>query len=143
SKLITDLETLTGWLDTGFGSAGSLQDPNNLRAEKALSSYDSRQRLTISYALDLPVGHGKRYLNAGNAVVQKTVSGWSLSGTSTFQQGFPLALTASPNVTGFNLGLRPNVVPGCDPVKSGPIQSRLTGYFNTACYTVPAAYTLG
>ena len=26
---------------------------------------------------------------------------------------------------------------------SGPIQSRLTGYFNVSCYTVPAAWTFG
>ena len=143
SKLITDVETLTGWLDSGFGGGGSLQDPNNLRNEKALSGFDSRQRLTLSYALDLPVGKGKKFLNGGNAAVQKVTSGWTVSGTSTFQGGFPLALTASPNVTGFGLGLRPNVKPGCDPVKSGPIQQRLTSYFDTTCYSVPAAYTLG
>ena len=142
SKLISDVESLTSWLDTGVGTT-SLQDPNNLRAEKALSGFDSRQRLTLSYALDLPIGKGKKYLNGGNTAVQHMTSGWTMSGTSTFQQGFPLALTASPNVTGFNLGLRPNVVPGCNPVVSGSAQSRLNDWFNPACFTVPAAYTLG
>jgi len=70
-------------------------------------------------------------------------SGWSVSGNTTFQEGFPLALTATPNVTGFNLGLRPNVKPGCNPVVSGSAQSRLSGWFNVSCYSVPAAYTLG
>ena len=46
-------------------------------------------------------------------------------------------------MTGFGLGLRPNVKAGCDPVKSGPVQQRLTSYFDTTCYSVPAAYTLG
>jgi hypothetical protein len=142
SKVIGDVESLTSWLDTGVG-ATSLQDPNNLRAEKSLSGFDSRQRLTLSYALDLPVGRGKRYLNGGNAVVQKFSSGWTMSGTSTFQAGFPLALTATPNVTGFNLGLRPNVIAGCNKETSGSAQSRLTRWFNTSCFTVPAAYTLG
>ncbi|MDQ1468918.1 MAG: hypothetical protein QOJ99_398, partial [Bryobacterales bacterium] len=142
SKLIGDVESLTSWLDTGVGSS-SLQDPNNLRAEKSLSGFDSRQRLTLSYALDLPIGQGKKYLNGGSAVVQKITSGWTMSGTSTFQAGFPLALTASPNVTGFNLGLRPNVIAGCNKETSGSAQSRLTKWFNTSCFAVPAAYTLG
>jgi len=144
SKLIADVGSLTTWLDSGVGlGSNTPQDPNNLRAEKALAGFDSRQRLTVSYALDLPFGAGQKYLHGGNAVVQKFTSGWTVSGGSTFQDGFPIALTATPNVTGFNLGLRPNVVPGCNPVKTGSAQSRLNGWFNTACYTTPNAYTLG
>jgi len=144
SKLIGDVGSLTTWLDSGVGlGSNTPQDPNNLRAEKALAGFDSRQRLTVSYALDLPFGAGQRFLHGGNAVVQKFTSGWTVSGGSTFQDGFPIALTATPNVTGFNLGLRPNVVPGCNPVISGSAQSRLNGWFNTACYTTPNAYTLG
>jgi len=144
SKLIADVGSLTTWLDSGVGLASNTpQNPNNLRAEKSLAGFDSRQRLTLAYAVDLPFGKDQRFLSGGNAVAQKVVSGWSVSGGSTFQEGFPLALTATPNVTGFNLGLRPNVVPGCNPVLSGSAQSRLTGWFNVSCFTVPAAYTLG
>jgi hypothetical protein len=35
------------------------------------------------------------------------------------------------------------VVPGCDPKREGSAQSRLRGWFNAACFTVPAPYTLG
>ena len=42
-----------------------------------------------------------------------------------------------------NYGLRPNVVAGCDAVKSGAAQDRLNQWFNTGCFTVPSAYTLG
>jgi hypothetical protein len=144
SKLIGDVGSLTTWLDSGVGLASNTpQNPNNLRAEKSLAGFDSRQRLTVAYAVDLPAGKGQRFLNGGNAVVQRLVSGWSVSGGTTFQEGFPLALTATPNVTGFNLGLRPNVVPGCNPVVQGSAQSRLTNWFNASCFTVPAAYTLG
>jgi hypothetical protein len=128
--------------DTGVGGS-SLQDPNNLRAEKSLSGFDSRQRLTVAYALDLPFGKNKKLLRTTNPVADKLVSGWSVSGTSTFQEGFPLALTATPNVTGFNLGLRPNVTAGCQKTVSGPAQSRLTHWFNVGCFSVPNAYTLG
>ncbi len=143
SKLIGDVSSLTGWLDSGVGQSPGTQDPNNLRAEKTVSGFDSRQRLTVSYVVDLPFGKGKKFLAGGNGAVQRFTTGWSVSGTSTFQAGFPLALTATPNVAGFNLGLRPNVVPGCNPVLSGPASSRLNGWFDKACYTVPASYTLG
>jgi hypothetical protein len=93
--------------------------------------------------VDLPIGKDQKFLNGGHAVVQKLTSGWSVSGTSTFQDGYPLAMTASPNVTGFGYGLRPNVVPGCNPKLEGSAQSRLNGWFNISCFTVPASYTLG
>ncbi|HEY1950124.1 MAG TPA: carboxypeptidase regulatory-like domain-containing protein [Bryobacteraceae bacterium] len=143
SKLLTNTNSTTGWLDSGLGASPGSQNPANLRLEKSLASFDSRQRLAVSYAADLPIGKGHRFLGGGNSVVQKFTSGWSVSGTAIFQDGYPLAFTASPNVTGLNLGLRPNVVPGCNPQLSGSAQSRLNGWFNAACFSVPAAYTLG
>jgi hypothetical protein len=143
SKLIGDVESLSSWLDQGVGGGGGIQDPNNLRAEKSLAGFDSRNRLTVAYTLDLPIGKGKRFLSGGAPIVQKFTSGWAVSGTSTFQNGFPLALSASPNVTGLNLGLRPNVISGCNKQTTGSAQSRLTNWFNTACFTVPAAFALG
>ena len=143
SKLLANVNSTTAWLDSGVGANPGPQDPANMRAEKSLAGFDSRQRLVVSYAVDLPIGKNQKFLSGGNSVVQKFSSGWSLSGTGTFQEGYPLAFTATPNVAGFNLGLRPNVVSGCNPVKSGSAQSRLNGWFNTACFTVPASYTLG
>jgi len=142
SKIISDTETLTTWLDSANGVAG-VQNWNNFRAEKSLTSFDSRQRLVITYGLDLPFGKGKKLLSNMNGVGDRIISGWGISGDSLFQEGFPLGMTATPNVTGFNTGLRPNVVPGCDPMKTGPVQQRLDNYFNTACFAVPAAYTYG
>ena len=143
SKLMTDMESLTGWLDAGVGSGGGTQQPNNLRAEKSMAGFDSRNRLTVAYSIDVPAGKGKKLLGNASGVADKIVSGWSASGTSTFQAGFPLALNATPNITGLGTGLRPNVVPGCTKQVEGSAQSRLRGWFNTACFTVPAAFTFG
>jgi hypothetical protein len=78
-----------------------------------------------------------------NGFADQLISGWGINGDSTFQEGFPLGFTATPNVTGFNTSLRPNVVAGCDPNISGSAQSRLNGWFNTKCFTVPAPFTYG
>ena len=142
SKIISDVETLTTWLDGPTGVAG-IQNWYNLRQEYALSSFDSRSRLTFSYVVDLPFGKGHKFLSGVHGAADKLVSGWGFNGLSTFQDGFPLGLTASPNLTGFNTGLRPNVTPGCNPVLSTPATSRLNEWFNTSCYSVPGIFTFG
>jgi hypothetical protein len=142
SKMISNVETLTTWLDAGTGVAG-IQDWYNLKNERAISSFDSRQRLTISYVLDLPIGKGQKLLSGVTGPVEKLVSGWGVNGLTTFQMGFPLSIGATPNLTGFNTGLRANVVAGCDPVISGPIQQRLNKAFNTSRYSVPGIFTFG
>ncbi|HXJ38274.1 MAG TPA: hypothetical protein VNH18_03285, partial [Bryobacteraceae bacterium] len=142
SKVLANVETLTTWLDSGTGVAG-YQNNYDLRNEKALSSFDSRQRLTVSYVYDLPFGKGRQYLSSTNAFVSRVISGWGINGVTTFQKGFPLGLTAIPNNTGFNTGLRPNVVAECGKTIDGAAQSKLSGWFNTACFTAPARFTFG
>jgi hypothetical protein len=143
SKLMADVSTLTTWLNGGLGPTPGVQNPYNIAAEKSLSGFDARSRLTISYVLDLPFGPGHKFLNAGPGVENKLVGGWTVSGISTFGDGFPLALTATGTAMATGYGRRPNVVPGCNPQLNGPITNRLYGYFNVACYSVPAAYTFG
>jgi Carboxypeptidase regulatory-like domain/TonB dependent receptor len=142
SKLISDTDTLTNWLETG---AGAIQDNNNLAGERSLSSQDVPQRLVISYVLDLPFGHGRRYLSSASGFEDKIIGGWGVDGVTIFQSGFPLVITNSdPNFsTLFGGGSRPNVVSGCD--KSAPAggSAKLNEWFNTACFTAPADFTFG
>src|SRR6202521_1702498 len=90
SKLISDTDTLTSWLETGVGA---IQDNNDLRGERSLSSQDTPQRLVISYVLDLPLGKGRRYLSGVSGAVDKIVGGWGMDGVTTFQRGFPLVFS--------------------------------------------------
>jgi len=57
-ELISNTDTLTSWLER---AVGPLQDNNNLRGERSLSSQDVPQRLVISYVLDLPFGQGRSF----------------------------------------------------------------------------------
>ncbi len=143
SKIVADAEGLTSWLDSSTGQA-SYQDYNNLKAEKSLSSFDSRQRFVFSYVYDLPVGKGRAFLTGVSGLSDKLVSGWGVNGVTTLQDGFPLGLTATPNNT-FSLGggLRPNVSAGCNVATSGAIQSRLQNYINASCFSLPAPYHFG
>jgi Carboxypeptidase regulatory-like domain/TonB dependent receptor len=141
SKLISNTDTLTSWLETGVGA---LQDNNNLRNERSLSSQDVPQRLVISYVLDLPFGQGKRYLSNVSRTWNSVVDGWGIDGVTTFQRGFPLVFSngQANDATLFGAGSRPNVVTGCKKTSSSA-RSRVNGWFNTACFAAPADFTFG
>jgi hypothetical protein len=146
AKLLSDTDTQTSWLENGnTGGVGQVQDWNNLKGERSLSSQDVSQRLVISYVLDLPFGHGKMFLGGASGVTGKLVSGWGVDGVTTFQRGFPLKITWAGAATalenaGFGVSnVRPNVVAGCD--KSG--NRSLTSWFNTDCFAAPPQWGFG
>ena len=94
AKLLSNTDTLTSWLEGGTsGGVGAVQDWNNLKGEKSVSSQDVSQRLVISYVLDLPFGKGKRYFGGVSGVGGKLVSGWGIDGITTFQRGFPVKIS--------------------------------------------------
>jgi hypothetical protein len=142
SKLISNTDTLTSWLET---SVGALQDNNNLRGERSLSSQDVPQRLVVSYVLDLPFGQGRRYLSNVDHRLNKVVGGWGVDGVTTFQRGFPLVFGngQANDATLFGAGSRPNVLTGCHKSLPGAATSRLNGWFNTECFAAPANFTFG
>ncbi|MGO4213808.1 hypothetical protein AB4043_23685, partial [Terriglobus sp. YAF25] len=150
SKLLANTESLTSWLEA-TGAPG-YQNNNDLGGEYALSGYDSRQRLTVSYVYSLPFGRGQHFASGVSGVMDKLVSGWGFNGVTTFQKGYPLGLSmASNTVSTYSLGgtTRPNVVQGCSKAVGGSVQSRLgdkfsnSGYFNTSCFVAPGNFKFG
>jgi hypothetical protein len=157
SKLLSNAETLTNWLDT----TATFQNLQNISTEYSLSSVDSRQRLVVSYVYSLPFGRGQKFAAGVSGFEDKLVSGWGVNGTTTFQKGLPMNVTMNTNnLTTYGLQgtWRPDVIPGCNKVNGGPIQKRLgdfsapTPYFNiatstnqtTGCFKAPATnFTLG
>jgi hypothetical protein len=144
AKLMSNTDTLTSWLEGPTGGVPGVQDWNNLKGERSLSAQDVSQRLVISYVLDLPFGHGRRYLSSMNGLANGAVSGWGIDGITTFQRGFPLKISYA-NQTPLekaNLGvsnIRPNVVPGCSRKGS----RTLSQWFNTSCFAAPPDWGAG
>jgi hypothetical protein len=145
AKVIGTVDSTTGFLE--FKSVGGNQDPNNLRAQRALTSFDVPQRLVLNYSLTLPFGKGRRFLSNANRAIDTLVTQWTVSSITTFQSGYPLALTAQPNDLSNNFGfggIRPMVVPSCQAEITGPAQSRLNNWFKTSCYVQPPTpFSLG
>jgi hypothetical protein len=145
SKVIGNVDTNTAFLESY--SVGTVQDPNNLAAERSLTSFDVPLRLVLNYSLSLPFGRSRQFLSNVGPVTDRLVSGWVLSSITTFQSGFPLALTAQANnlstLYGFG-SIRPDVVSHCQPKVAGASLSRLSGWFNTSCYVQPPTpFSLG
>jgi Carboxypeptidase regulatory-like domain len=155
AKLLSNTDTLTSWLESdssGTGGVGSVQDWNNLKGEKSLSSQDVSQRLIISYVLDLPFGHGRKFANNLTGAENGLVSGWGVDGITTFQRGFPLKIswagpaTALESITSGVSNIRPDVVSSCGKAGSKGITTNPAApalYFNTSCFAPPPQWGFG
>jgi len=122
--------------NTAFNTA--FNDESTLDASRGLSDFDRRHRFVVSYRYELPFYRGVK--GAKGALL----SGWSVSGISTFQSGTPFSVTDSAAGTGF-------IGPGFTPLTlgagltsggsigagmtSGDIHKRLDGYLNASNFT--------
>jgi len=143
SKLISDTDTITGWLEQGGGAPGA-QDNYNLRAERSLALYDTPHRAVISYIVDLPFGKGQPIGRDATGVLDRLISGWGINGVTTFQSGNPLPVSnvATNTSNSFGGGQRPNRT-GISASLDGSAQSRLNEWFNVNAFSLPAAFTFG
>jgi Carboxypeptidase regulatory-like domain len=129
--------------DTGTTNAeyNLPEDPYAMNLEKALSSFDHRQRLTANAVYDLPFGtHGAGWLGAA-------IHGWRVAEIFTAQSGAPFTINlssaagqnVSPTglVSGNNLE-RPNLVGNPNIGPETPAE-----WFNTAAFALPAQGTFG
>jgi hypothetical protein len=95
---------------------------NNFSCNRTLSLFDARHRLVISYLWDLPV---PKYAGAKG----KLLNGWAVSGITSFQSGFPIAMRSlndlelENDTSGFE-------APG-RPVQTGPLHfsNPKSGYY--------------
>ena len=146
-KMITDTDNPLSSQDAG--GVGTYQDFTNLKAERALYSSNAPHRLVINYVLNLPFGQKQRFGAGANPVVSRAISGWSLSGITSFQSGIPLHLTTSGNNLSKTFGagtIRPNYAAGCTKTNSisayqaslaVPGSTASQKWFNTGCFTLP------
>ena len=98
-------------------------------AERASSIFDNRHRLVVGYVWELPFA---KSLKGPSGFV---VSGWSLGGVVTLQNGFPFNITQSgdsQNVDG--LWERPNLVTGVSAALPGG-QRDASHWFNTSAFS--------
>ncbi len=104
------------------------QNSHNLAAEKSLSSFDVRQRLSLAYLYELPWGKSVAHLQ--NSTARYLIEDWQLGGVVAAQSGIPFSPTISGNVScGFEGKDRPDLVGNPYPAQQTPNQWVLASAF--------------
>ena len=127
---------------TYYGTNGTANFPENSfdrAAEKGRSDFDYRQRFSLAYVYDLPIG--STMWKSSNRAVNYAIQGWEVAGIAMVQSGAPFTPTVdgnpSHNVDGND---RPNVVAG---VPFYPAHQTVQQWANPAAFSTPAQYTYG
>jgi len=119
------------------------QDSFNPLRDYAVTSYDIRQRFIVSYIYDLPFGRGRQFGSSFNGVENAILGGWQINGITTLQGGNPLQISASNNLSSFNVQTLYADNDGQNATLHGDIHKRLSAYFNKADFSQPQPYHLG
>ncbi len=129
SKIIDD--NLGNGLRSGITNGGSnnVQNWSNTRAERAISTDDQPQKLSVTPIWNLPFG------GSGSALYRRLAEGWQLNAILTLQSGDPIAITQAAAPFGGN---RPMIAG--DP-NAG--DSTIDRWFNTAAFALTPAFTYG
>jgi len=75
-------------------------------------------------------------MKSGAALARSMTNGWELATVITLQGGTPFSVLTNANAF---IQARADLVPGCNPAKSGNVKSRLNSYFNIACFAPATA----
>lgn len=129
-------ETSTVISDQGTGTPQVSQDPNNLKADRGLATYDVRNALVMNFTYDVP-------WKSTAGVAGKFLGGWQFGTIASLIAGQPF--TAA---TGFNqsrdgqntIADRPNLRPGA---KQNPILGGPDKYFDPTVFALQPAGTYG
>lgn len=92
--------------------------------ERANSNLDIRHRFVATAIYEFPFGHGKRWGNDWNPVLQQVIGGWQLNPILTFQSGLPFDL--------IDQAQQPNTRP--DLIGTLHESDRINNWFDTSAF---------
>ncbi len=106
SKNITDADGFV--LNTAGLSA--VQDPTNLKGEKAISTQGLPHVFVTSFIYELPFGRGQHFLDHGAA--SWVLGGWQAGAILRYQSGTPISFGCAPAIPGWDDCIRFSQKPG-------------------------------
>ncbi len=77
----------------------TIQDPNNLKAERSLSQFDISQIIQLTALYELPYGHGKQFGGNSNWFMNGVFGGWQVNAIYRWDTGQPLILGLNGGVS--------------------------------------------
>ena len=97
----------------------------------SLSNSDYRHKVVFNYSVELPFGHGKRFLsdtqNLGGKFLDKVVGGWIAAGTTTIRSGQFLSVSGTKCACGGSPAKPPTAT------RNGPGSSIRECHTTTTC----------
>lgn len=122
----------TGNGQNAFWNAGNngVQNWNNRRADRAVSTINLPHRIVITPLWALPFG------KSGSRLTRSLIGGWQMGAILTAQSGEPVAITQNGVAYGGN---RPNVIGDPNAISNQSIDR----WFNTDAFTVIQPFTFG
>jgi hypothetical protein len=126
----------------GGGATVVAQNDLDLAAERGLSSFDQRHRLTADYLVELPFGPGKTFLNNPGAL-SRIFGDWTWSGDFTIASGTPFTARVIGNVADVSRGVNGTLRANYNGEPIGLPDPSVLQWFNTSAFSVPAPGTFG
>jgi hypothetical protein len=121
----------------GSVNNGDFREQTNPNLEYGNADFDIRQRFVLSYAAELPFGHGKRFGGNASGVTNQIIGNWQMAGVFSAATGNYYTATEIYGVSNADCGgtvgyycSRPNLVgnPNATPCVAGTL-------FNTCAFT--------
>jgi len=125
------------FLGGGYLATGNIipvQNPYDLRGERAESIFDIPHVWQLSYVYELPVGRGRTFGRNMNSVLNAIVGGWQTNGIIRIDNGRPILPLLNTTIAGGNQSKIPTF--GQRPILTGTLQ-RASGSPEQASVTNP------
>lgn len=101
------IDMTSGVATTDDASPGSAQNARNLRADRAVSDFNTPQRFVLSVVYKLPF----EKMASNNRLVKAALAGWQTSGIFTMQSGRPFTILSGRDESNTDGGAdRPNAI---------------------------------
>ena len=134
-------------LSDGLGSEiGATYFPlsNWQKLDWGLSQINNNQNFTASIIYELPFGKGKMFGNSWNGAVDTMLGHWEVTVIEKAISGFPIFIVDSANNSGVNFENNGNSLNRPDQTCGALSGTQsLAQFFNTSCFSAPAAGQLG
>ena len=136
-----------GGSTVNFASPSTPRTAYNLRQERAVSTIDVPQAISLAEVYSLPFGKGTKFASS-SAIVNAIVGNWQISANETYTSGTPMNTLSGNCLVPFTGGCYPDYNPSFqgNPRINGKIGSHLdlsTPYLNVAAFVNAPNYTFG
>jgi hypothetical protein len=124
----------------GNGGLGAYQarQPFNERLDYGPSDFDLKHRLVSSFVYQIPA------VRRGNGFVKSLTGGWQLNSIITLQTGLPFSVLAGVDRSLVGVALdHADVIGRVGTYNGNSHASKVTKFFNTSAYALPALGTFG